>query len=110
MSIKGIDNQMMVTRAAEYAKEASNMRQHGEVFQTQMQQQGVRQAETAATVVTETAEAEQAEIRRRQEAPGRRRGKDKDDGRQAEDEERRDWTDDDLSAGFDEGHLIDIEI
>ncbi|NLT57758.1 MAG: hypothetical protein GXX99_02210 [Clostridiales bacterium] len=107
MSIKGIDAQMMVTRAVDYARESSAQLKKSELMQDYMAVQGRLLEQQGQKSVGGAQKAEQAGIH-----PDRQRG----GGQAASDQER--GTAEDSAAhserelsealGEPEAHLIDI--
>ncbi|NLO47743.1 MAG: hypothetical protein GX111_05410 [Clostridiales bacterium] len=61
MSIKGIDNQLMVTRAADYAKEASTQLKRSELMQDYLYVQTKMLENRKKQVVPKTVKSEQIE-------------------------------------------------
>ena len=106
MSIKGIDTQIMVTRAAELAKESSNQIKRNELMQDYMSVQGRLIEEHEKQMVTGLNEAQEVAIQREREgsrggafAEGQARGESS-----LSDQE----LDEELLSG--ENHIIDIKV
>ena len=78
MSIKGIDNQLMVTRAADYAKEASTQLKRSDLMQDYLYVQTKMLENRKKQVVLKTAKSEQIE-----------KVKSKQDGRQQTKQDRK---------------------
>ena len=105
MSIKGIDNQIMVARTAEVSQN-SNLQnaRRGELNQAQVAVQGQLEEAQETHTVVRTESAEQTEIR---DGGGGQNGP----GGQPNPRRKQDAPDDgDLPAGFGEARRIDIKI
>lgn len=70
MSIKGIDNQMMVTRTAEYSKDAGAHLRKGELVQDYLAAQAKAQAEIDHEKVSQTIKAQEALIHKDRKGQG----------------------------------------
>lgn len=113
MSIKGIDAQIMVTRTAEASKDISAELRKGELFQNQIAVQGRSQDEQETRMVVRTEQAEQAEIRQRENERvknERRQQRDRRKGDRRGSRGERAPSDGELPAGYAAEHKIDIKV